>query len=157
MAAFGTLGTRLYVGDTALVDIEAAADALADFTGLTTAVEVGLIESIGDFGKMFDLVTFQAIADGRTYKFKGGFNAGAIDIVVAADLADAGQLMLYTYGNAADQNTYPFKMVLNGATAAYDTLYFGGKVFSYRITPSSVNNVMKANIKIEINTNIYYT
>lgn len=157
MAGFGVLGTRLYIGDTALTNIEAAADALADFTVLTTAVEVGLIKSIGEFGKMFDLVTSQTIASGRTYKFKGGYNQGAVDITVDSDLSDAGQLMLYTFGNAQDQNTYPMKMTLNGAAAAYDTLYFGVKVFSYRLVTGTVNNVVQANVKLEINTDIFFT
>lgn len=157
MSAFGTLGTRLYVGDTALVDIEAAADALADFTSLTTAVEVGQIESLGNFGKTYDLVTFQAIATGRTYKFKGGYNQGALDLVVAADLSDEGLLMLQTYANASDQNTYPFKMTFTGAPTAYDTLYFGGKVFSFQMQSGAVNTIVKASVKIEINTDIFFT
>lgn len=155
MAAFGTLGARLYVGDTALVNIEAAADAIADFTSLTTAVEVGLIESLGQFGKVFDLVTFQAIATGRTYKFKGGYNQGALDLVMASDITDAGQAMLFAFANAQDQNTYPFKLTLNGADPTEDTVYFGGKIFSYQIVAGAVNSIMKANCKIEINTDVY--
>jgi hypothetical protein len=155
MAAFGTLGTRLYIGDTPLANIEAAADAIADFTSLTTAAEIGLIENMGEFGKVFDLVTFQAIATGRMYKFKGGYNQGALDLVMASDVTDVGQALLYAYGNAQDQNTYPMKMVLNGADPAFDTVYFGVKIFSYRIVAGSVNNVMKANCKMEINTDVY--
>lgn len=155
MAATGVLGARLYVGDTALTNIETAADAIADFTALTTAVEVGLIENIGEFGKTFDKVTFQAIADGRTYKLKGGFDQGNLQLTVGSDLTDAGQFMLYTYGNAADQNTYPFKIILVGVDALFDTIYFGGKVFSYRQQLGSVNNVIKAMVSIEINTPIF--
>ncbi len=157
MAAFGVLGSRLYVGDTPLTNIEGAADELMDFSSLTTTVEVGLIESIGNFGKKFDLVTFQAIATGRMYKFKGGYNQGNLALVVASSLDDVGQLMLNGYAQAQDQFTYPFKMTLNGAASAYDTLYFGGKVFSYEYQLGSVNNVTKANIQIEINTDIFFT
>ena len=155
MAAFGTLGARLYVGDTALVDIEAAADAIVDFTSLSISSEIGLIESMGEFGKMFDLVTFQAIATGRTYKFKGGYNQGSLDLVCASDLTDMGQQICYTFASTQDQNTYPFRVSLNGADAAWDTVYFGGKVFSYRLVTGAVNNVIKANIKIEINTDVF--
>lgn len=155
MAATGVLGTRLFVGTAALADIEASADAIADFTSLSAPVEVGLIESLGTFGKMFDLVTFQAIADGRTYKFKGGFNAGKLDLVVASDPTDAGQALLLTYAEAADQNTYPFQIVLVGVDPSMDTVHFGGKVFSYQRVAGSVNNVLKANVTIEINTPIF--
>lgn len=155
MAAFGTLGARLFVGDTPMVNIEAAADAIADFTSLSVGTEVGLIESLGEFGKMFDLVTFQAIATGRTYKFKGGYNQGSLDLVCASDLTDIGQAMLYAFGSSQDQNTYPFKLTLNGADPLWDTVYFGGKVFSYRFVAGAVNNVVKANIKVEINTDVF--
>jgi hypothetical protein len=37
----------------------------------------------------------------------------------------------------------------------WDTVYFGGKVFSYRLVAGAVNNVIKANIKIEINTDVF--
>lgn len=155
MPAFGTLGARLYLGDTALTNIETAADTIADFTSLSVSAEIGLIESMGEFGKVFDLVSFQAVATGRMYKFKGGYNQGALDLIVASDLTDAGQALLYQFGNAQDQNTYPFKLTLVGADAAWDTVYFGGKVFSYRIVAGAVNNVMKANARIEINTDVF--
>lgn len=156
MAAFGVVGTRMYVGDTALVDIEDAADALADFTALTTQVEVGSIENIGNFGKMFQEVSFQNIKDGRTYKFKGGFDEGTLEMTVAADLSDAGLLLLRSYAEAADQNTYPFKITFTGAPTAYDTMYFGGKVFSFQFQTGTVNNVVKALIRIGINTPIFF-
>src|SRR5690242_16965247 len=113
MAAFGVLGTRVYVGATPLTDIESSADQITDFSALSAGVEVGLIESLGTFGKLFDLVTFQAINTGRTYKFKGGYNQGSLEMVVASDLSDAGQLLLQGYANAQDQNVYPFKVTLN--------------------------------------------
>lgn len=155
MAATGVLGARLYVGDTALANIETAADAIADFTALTVATEIGLIENMGNFGKVFDKVTFMAIADGRTYKLKGGYDQGSMAITVGSDLTDAGQFLMYTYGNAADQNTYPFKIALVGVDASFDTVYFGGKVFSYQQQMGPANNVIKALINIEINTPIF--
>jgi len=153
--SFGVLGSRLYVGDTALVNIEDAADALADFTSLSLSAEVGLIESIGNFGKVFDLVTFQAIKDGRTYKFKGGYNGGSLQMVVASDITDTGQALLQTFANSPSQSTYPFKITLNGADAMFDTIYFGGKVFSYEFVLGAVNNVVKANVRVEVNTEIF--
>lgn len=156
MAATGVLGARMYIGPTPLSDIEASADAIADFTALSIGVEVGLIENIGEFGKVFDLVTFQAVADGRTYKLKGGYNEGAIQLTVGSDLTDAGQALLFQYGNAQDQNNYPFRITLVGVDSTWDNVYFGGKVFSYRQQLGTVNNVIKAQINIEINTPVYF-
>lgn len=155
MAAAGTLGARLYTSATALVNIEAAADAIGDFTGLTIATEIGLIENLGELGRVFDPVTFQAIADGRTYKLKGGYNDGNIQMTVGQDLTDAGQALLKSYGNASDQNTYPFKMTLVGADAAFDTIYFGAKVMSFRTQMGAVNSVVRAMITLDINTPIF--
>jgi hypothetical protein len=156
MAATGVLGSRLYVGPTALTDIETSADAIADFTALSIGVEIGLIDNIGEFGKVFDLVTFQAVATGRTYKLKGGYNQGNLQLTMGSDLSDAGQLLMYQYGVAQDQNTYPFRVTLVGMDAGYDNVYFGGKVFSYRQQLGSVNNIIKAQVNIEINTDIYF-
>lgn len=156
MAATGVLGTRLYVGPTPLVDIEAAADAIADFTALTIAVEVGLIENVGEFGKVFDKVTFQAVADGRTYKLKGGYDEGSLQLTVGSDLTDAGQALLFQYGNASDQNVYPFRISLTGVDASWDNVYFGGKVFSYRQQLGAVNTVIRAQVTIEILTPIFF-
>jgi len=155
MAAAGTLGARLYASATALVDIEGSANAIGDFTGLTIATEVGLIESFGEFGRMFAPVNFQAVADGRMYKLKGGFDDGNISLTLGQDLTDAGQALLSSYGNASNQFTYPFKITLTGADASFDTIYFGAKVMSYRTQMGSVNNVIKAMVTLDINTPIF--
>lgn len=155
MAATGVLGAKLYVGPTALADIEGAADAIGDFTALSSPTEIGLIESIGEFGKVFDLVPFQGVATGRMYKFKGGYNQGQLTVTVAADLTDAGQAVMKTYADAQDQNTYPFKLTINGADASFDTVYFGGKVMSFRFVMGAVNTIVKATIQIEINTDVF--
>jgi hypothetical protein len=155
MAAAGTLGARLYASATYLVNIEGAADAISDFQGLTIATEVGLIESFGEFGRVFAPVNFQAVADGRMYKLKGGFDDGNIALTLGQDLSDGGQALLSSYGNASNQNTYPFKITLTGADASFDTIYFGAKVMSYRTQMGSVNNVVKAMVSLEINTPIF--
>lgn len=152
--AFGVLGTHLYVGSAPLANIFAAADALADFTGLSVASEVGQIESMGNLGKKFQSVTFQAIADGRTIKLKGGYDPGSLPLVVASDTTDAGQILLEGYANAANQNNYPFLITLNGNDPANGAIWFGGLVMSYERVISTVNNVLKANVQIEVNTPI---
>ena len=155
MAATGVLGARLYTSATPLTDVEAAADAIGDFQGLTIATEIGLIESVGEFGRSFDLATFQAVADGRTYKLKAGFNDGQLQLTVGADLSDAGQAALKSYADASNQNTYPFKMTIVGADASYDTIYFGAKVMSFRTQLGAANAVIKAMVMLEVNTPIY--
>lgn len=155
MAATAVLGTRLYTSATALVDIDGSADAIGDFTGLTIATEIGLVENFGELGRVFEMVPFVSVAEGRTRKLKGAYNDGQIQLTVGQDLSDAGQLALKTYADASNQNTYPFKMVLVGADASYDTIYFGAKVMSFRTQLGSANSVVKAMITLEINTTIF--
>lgn len=155
MAIAGTLGARLYTSATPLVDIDGSADAIDDFQGLTITTEIGLIESMGEFGKLFDLATFQAVGDGRMRKLKAGFNEGNLALVVGQDLTDAGQAALKSYANTLDQNTYPFKLTINGADASFDTVYFGAKVMSFRTTMGNVGQVVKANISLEITTAVF--
>ena len=82
MAATGVLGARLYTSGTPLTNVEGAADAIGDFQGLTIATEIGLIESMGELGRVFDPVPFQAVADGRTYKLRGGHNDGQFQLTM---------------------------------------------------------------------------
>lgn len=155
MAVAGTLGARLYISNTPLVDIEAAADSIADFSGLTYDNEVGLIENVGEVGRVFDLATFQAVADGRMFKLKAGFNDGQMAMTVGQDLSDAGQAALRAYANSPDQNTYPVKITLNGADASFDTMYFGVKVMSFRTQLGAANTVIKAAVQLEVNTPLF--
>ncbi len=153
MAATGVLAARLYTSATPLTDVGAAADAIGDFQGLTIATELGLIESFGELGRVFETVTFQAV-DGRTHKLKGGYNDGQFQLVVAQDLSDSGQAALKSYV-VADQNTYPFKMTITGADANSDTVYFGAKVMSFKTRMGQANSVIRADIALEINTPIF--
>lgn len=154
MAATGVLGARLYTSATPLTNVEGAADAIGDFQGLTIATEIGLIESMGEHGRVFDPVPFQAVADGRTYKLRGGHNDGQFQLTIGQDLTDAGQAALKSYVTA-DQNTYPFKITIVGADASYDTIYFGAKVMSFRTTLGATNSVIRATVTLEINTTIF--
>jgi hypothetical protein len=155
MAVTGALGAKLYTSATPLTNITTAADAISDFQGLTIATELGLIENFGEFGKQFDLVTFQAVSDGRTYKLKGGYNDGQMTIVVGQDLSDSGQAAMKTAAEASNQNTYPFKMTITGADASFDTYYFGAKAMYWRVNIGAVNNAIRATLMLEVNTPIF--
>jgi len=78
------------------VDNQAAFEALA-------WREIGLIENVGEFGKVFDRVVFQTVRTGRTYKFKGGYDDGALQLVFAEDLTAEGA----TSGMAIPAYFYP--------------------------------------------------
>jgi len=155
MAVTGALGARMYTSATPLSNLTTAADAISDFQGLTIATEIGLIENFGEFGRQFEMVPFQAVSDGRTFKLKGGFNDGQMTLVVGQDLSDTGQAAMKAYADASNQNTYPFKLTISGADAAHDTYYFGALVMSWRVNLGSVNNAIRATAMLEVNTPIF--
>ncbi len=155
MAATGTLGARLYITDAA---IAASVDTEAEFASQTW-IEVGLIESFGEFGKVFAPVNFQAVADGRMYKLKGGFDNGDIAFVVGQDLGDDGQAVLALAGQSSTQDNYGIKIELNDAETSLGgpTIFFmRGLVMSYRTQMGSVNSVIKAASSVAVNSEIIH-
>ncbi len=154
MAATGTLGAKLYISDASIAE---SVDTEAEFSNLTW-IEVGLIESFGEFGRVFAPVNFQAVADGRMYKLKGGFDDGDIAFVVGEDLGDSGQLVLSVAGHSSTQDNYGIKISLNDGTGlGGPTIYYlRGLVMSYRTQMGSVNNVIKAASTVSVNSSIIH-
>lgn len=154
MAVTGVLGARLYTSATALTNIEGAADAIGDFQGLTIATEIGLIDNFGELGRTFDTVPFQDVATGRTHKLRGGHNDGQMQITFGQDLSDAGQAAVKSQV-AANQDTYPYKLTIEGGDGSYDTFYFGAKAMSFVTNLGAVNAALRATLRLEINTPIF--
>ena len=152
--ASGTLGATLYVAAIPLVDVFTAADNITDFHSLMYT-QVGLVENLGEFGRQSELVTFVDISSARTLKIRGPYNDGQMQMTMAYDLSDAGQTILFDAANAINQATYPFKIVLVGVNAYFDTIYFGAKVFSYRIQAGAANSVLRALCTLEVNTQVF--
>lgn len=155
MALTGTLGATLWISTTPMsinTDSEVEYWAVGYW-------EIGLIENFGEFGKMFDLVTFQAVLDGRTYKLKGGYNGGTLSVVVGTDLEDNGQSDLADAADDATQQRYAFRIILNDNTTDYGAgsiYYFLGLPMSFRSNLASVNSVFRATANIEVDGEILY-
>lgn len=104
MDASPSAGTKLYMGGTS------AAALLTD-----TYVEIGGIESIPEFGRSYNEVTFTPLAERGVQKYKGSFNDGSVTVPLAKDLSNAGQAALYA---ARDSDfDYNFKVVANDKVA----------------------------------------
>lgn len=153
MAINGTLGSKLFISDAA---IAATVDTEQEFSAQSWT-EVGLIESFGEFGRQFDLATFQAVADGRTYKLKAGYNDGNIQFTLGQDLSDAGQLALKTAAELTTQANYGFRIEFNDAPSTLggpSTVYFRGLAMSFRSQMGAANAVVRAQSSIEVNSDI---
>jgi triacylglycerol esterase/lipase EstA (alpha/beta hydrolase family) len=140
--------SRVYIGTTG------QANDVSDYEA-DSYTEVGEVEDLGEFGDTAEEVTFTALADRRTRKFKGSFNAGTMTIVCGSDPEDVGQdALLAAFTSDFDYN---FKVTLNdqitvGGTPS--TLFFSGKVMSKSRNVGQVNNVVRQTFMVGINTEI---
>lgn len=146
-------GTRLFIGAAVTT---AAADSLAEFEAMSNWTEVGLVESIGEFGDQSNEVTFSALGDARVRRSKGARDAGTMAVTCAHDPTDVGQAAV----EAAEQtnNNFAFKVELpDSPTPSYsDTqIYFRGLVMSRRKNVGTNDNIIRNNYNIGVNSELF--
>ena len=119
----------------------------SNYEGITFT-DCGEVTNIGDFGREYQVVEVNNLADGATRKFKGSYNNGSFQVELLFDSADAGQTLLET---AADSTaTYLFKVGLPGDGAAGEEFYFSGLVTSLKRQVGGPNSAIMLNANIEI-------
>jgi len=144
-------GTRFYIGPRLSAELPAAkAAALTLLAGLTY-VEVGEMESIGDYGDTINDVSFSGLASGRAKHLKGLADAGSAELSIGFDAGDAGQLALVEAFLDRSRFDYPVKVVYVDG----ETDYFAVKVMSNKKTGISVEGVLKRTVTLGINSEIY--
>lgn len=120
-----------------------------------TYTEIGLVESLGEFGDQSAAVNFTALSDGRVRKGKGARDAGDLTITVGHDPDDVGQQALIA---AEGTNLrYPFKVQFpnkKNTNGTDEVHYFMGKVMSKRVTGAAVNDVVRRTFTIAIDSAI---
>lgn len=141
-------GTRIYIGASVT---SAAADTLAEFQAMTGWTEIGLVESIGEFGDRASIVTFAAINDSRMRKQKGTRDAGDLTLTVAHDPADTGQIAIEAA--EATANGYAFKVLLpdSGGTIKF----FRAFVASQPLNVGGNDNVVRKTYQLAIDSAIF--
>ncbi|MBH3440537.1 phage tail tube protein [Pseudomonas luteola] len=140
--AFTSAGTTLAVA--------AALPATQDAAGYAalTWVLVGDVTDIGEFGKSYDLVTHNPLAERATYKRKGNYNNGNLAVQMARVPTDGGQTILIDAVD--DDDSYPFRVVLQNGT----TQYFSGQVMSYTTNVGNGGQITAAAVSIEIDGDV---
>lgn len=149
---FATSGSKVYIGQSLASKITPFI--LSDFAGQSW-VEIGFVETIGQFGDESSSIKFDSVGAGRTYKLKGNRDAGDISLVCALSYGDYGQAALR--GAETTPNNYAFRVDFNDMPSGGTTpskRYFIGLVMSAREQLDGANNVMKLNAAIGINSNI---
>lgn len=148
---FTATGTKIFIGPS----VTNATDTAAEFAALSWT-EVGLVESLGEYGDQSSAVTFAVIGDGRTRKAKGARDAGSVTITVGHDSADVGQAALIAA--EATYNNYAFKVVLPNrlnVSGTDEIQYFRGLVMSKRLNVGGNDNVVKDTFEVGINSPVY--
>lgn len=124
----------------------------AGFAALTYNA-VAEVTDIGTFGKDFTLVTHNPIGDRKTYKFRGSYNNGTLDLKLAKITVlntDAGQAALTTALNDPLDKSISLRIALQDDSKQY----FTGKVMSFTTSIGSVNSILAGECKIEIDSDV---
>lgn len=138
------------------VSISAALPATYDAAGFAALsyTAIGEITDIGNFGKDYTLVTHNSLSDRKTYKFKASYNQGSLALKLArATLAntDAGQTLAITASGS--DASYSFK--IENQDLSND--FFTGKVMSFMVNIGSVNSILGAECKVELDSDVVST
>lgn len=140
--AFTSAGTTIgVVADQPATEDQAGYEAL-------TFVDIGEASDLGEFGRQYNLVTFNPLGDRRTVKRKGSYNDGAITLQLARVPSDAGQTILLA-GVDSDDN-HSFEVALQDGTM----IYFQAQIMSYTTNVGNVDQIMGASCVLEITTDI---
>lgn len=140
--AFTSAGTKLFVSASA-----PATYTSAGFAALTWT-EIGEVSEMGEFGRQYNLVTFNTLGDRRTVKRKGSYNDGTIACQMARVPDDAGQTILTTAVNS--DSSYSIKIQLQDGTVFYTS----AQVMSYTTNIGNVDQITSATVNLEIDNDI---
>lgn len=149
--AFTSAGSTIFIsaGKPASPVAPAPADqyTAAAYAALTY-VEIGDVSEIGEFGREYNLVTFNPLAKRRTVKRKGSFNDGTISIQMARVPSDAGQTILTEAVD--DDDSYSIKILLQDGTIFYTS----AQILSYTTNIGGVDQITAATVNLEIDNDI---
>jgi len=147
MAAFTSAGSTLRVTATAPATFNSAGYGTI-FPGTPAAGNplVGEITDLGEFGREYALVTHNPVGNRSTQKFKGSFNEGTMNVSLALDTDDAGQIIMKA-ASLSDSDYYFEVRTQNG-----DKYYVPAKVMSWKVGVGSVDQITTATATLEVST-----
>lgn len=120
-----------------------------------TWTEIGLLETIGEYGDASSIITAAVLGDGRMRKAKGARDAGELTLTIFPKGSDTGQAALIAA--EATYNTYPFKVVLPNRLSGGGTdeiNYMMGLVTSKRRNVGGNDNIVRDSFAVAVNSAI---
>jgi len=137
-------GSKLFIG----ADNTVHADPTTD----TTYKEIGFIANMGEFGRVYALITFDSLGNRNTLKFKGQRNDGKMDMDLGRAPEDIGQAAAIVARDI--DHDFNFRATLNDASAASGatptTFWFLAKVMSYTCNVGGPTQVVHSRMSVEI-------
>lgn len=143
-------GTRISIGPRLSAKLTTDAAAALTLLKAITYVEVGEVESIGDYGDTTNDVSFAALAAGRAEHLKGLKDGGTTDLTIGFDAGDAGQLALVDAYNDRSRFDYPIKVEYVDGNVDY----FAAKVMGNKKTGITTGDVVKRVVTLGVNSDI---
>lgn len=134
-------GTTLQVAASAPATFDAAGYAALAYSA------VGEITDMGEFGRVYNLISHNPLATRSTQKRKGSFNEGALNLQLGLDTDDAGQVILKT---AVDDDE---PVSCKVTTQNGDVYYFQALVMSFVVGVGQVDQITSATCNMELTTN----
>lgn len=130
----------------------ASASAPATYTeaGFSALVftEVQYISSLGEFGGVSNLVTFNPLGSRITVKKKGSVNNGSIAAEMARVPSDPGQALLVAAANS--DSSYSYKVEVQDGTI----FFFSAQCMSYTNNVGGVDDIFMSTATLEIDAKI---
>ncbi|MDW3204570.1 MAG: phage tail tube protein [Alphaproteobacteria bacterium] len=143
-------GWKIYIG---AEDADNSVDTQAEYEA-ESWTQIGKVEDLGEFGDQWETTTFNSLEDARRNKLKTVKDGGDLNLVVGFVPGDSGQVALATAEDS--YNNYPFKITANdassGSPSSPTTFYFRARVTSNRIAAGAVDNVVRRNVTLAINS-----
>lgn len=144
-------GTRISIGPIVEQDMPDTDAAAITLLSALTFVEIGEVETIGDYGDTVGDVTFASLGDSRTRHLKGLADAGTIDVTIGFDAGDAGQIALVAAQKDRSRWNYAFRVDFEDGM----TDYFVAKVMSLSKSVGGAEDVIRRTASLGINSAIY--
>ena len=140
MTTYTTAGSTIKVSAGVPATFDAAGYAALTYT------PVGEVTNMGEFGRVYALVTHQPISSRGTQKKKGSYNEGTMALQMGLDTDDAGQILMKAARNS--DAAYAFKITDQKG----DVYYFQGLVMDFKVGLGGVDQITAATSNIEITT-----
>lgn len=118
------------------------------FEALTDWILVGEIADAGEYGRVYNMVSWNSYSARRTVKRKGSYNDGTLNLQLGRLPNDAGQQVLLQYLDLDE--SLSIKVILQDGTIQY----FSCQVFSYTSNLGNLDQITQAACQLEIDNDI---